>query len=91
MKRYFVYALWSPSHSRLYIGLTSNLKIRLEQHNSGKTRSNRYYRPWKVLKVEETTDLNSARQLELKWKGGSFRERFRELAKHKFGVNGRND
>lgn len=33
---YYVYALKSTKNSRIYIGLTSDLKQRVKEHNSGK-------------------------------------------------------
>ena len=35
-KNYYVYFLASGRHGTLYIGVTNNLRIRLEQHRSGK-------------------------------------------------------
>jgi predicted GIY-YIG superfamily endonuclease len=46
---FYVYILQSinkPEH--FYTGFTSDLKLRFEEHNSGKARQTNMYRPWKI-------------------------------------------
>jgi putative endonuclease len=46
---YYTYILKStPQPSQTYIGFTSNLKQRLEEHNSGKSRHTNKYKPWNI-------------------------------------------
>ena len=45
---YFTYILKSTISGRYYYGHTQNLEQRLKQHNSGKTRSTKAYKPWEV-------------------------------------------
>ena len=45
----YVYLLQSISHpEQRYVGLTSNLKERLQAHNAGKSPHTSKFRPWKV-------------------------------------------
>ncbi|WP_103665533.1 GIY-YIG nuclease family protein [Gracilimonas amylolytica] len=51
---YTVYALYSPSHQKIYIGYTSNLEQRLLSHNSlGKKGWTIKYRPWELVNTED--------------------------------------
>ncbi|OIP03914.1 hypothetical protein AUK18_01025 [Candidatus Beckwithbacteria bacterium CG2_30_44_31] len=49
---YFVYILISLKDNRFYIGLTSNLEIRLRSHFEGKVFSTKNRRPLKLLGYE---------------------------------------
>ncbi|HSD65039.1 MAG TPA: GIY-YIG nuclease family protein [Ignavibacteriaceae bacterium] len=74
-----VYILQSLVKERYYIGCTSNLNRRLEEHNSGKTRSTKAYKPWKIVYIEEIISSADAykREKEIKsYKGGL---KFKEL------------
>jgi putative endonuclease len=46
---YYVYVLQSLKDKSLYIGYTSNLESRLQQHNLGKSTYTRYHRPYKLI------------------------------------------
>ena len=74
-KPYFVYALWSETGRRFYIGISEEPLHRLEQHNSGTLKGwTTRYRPWTLVWTEGHADYNRARlrELELKaQKGGS--------------------
>jgi len=43
---YCVYILYSATIERYYCGQTNNLPVRLNDHNSGSTISNKYGIPW---------------------------------------------
>ncbi len=45
---FFVYILRSTATGRYYYGHTKDLSKRIKQHNSGKVRSTKAYRPWEV-------------------------------------------
>jgi putative endonuclease len=49
---YYTYVLYSKSYNRLYVGQTSNLSTRLEEHNSGKTKSTKHCIPWELIYSE---------------------------------------
>ena len=65
---YYVYVLYSPSHNRLYIGQTDNLRVRVARHNSGLVRSTRPYQPWDLIYFETFASRGEAlrRERELK-------------------------
>ena len=46
---YYTYVLLSLTNGYLYIGSTDNIENRLKRHNSGKVKSTKAYRPWKLL------------------------------------------
>jgi putative endonuclease len=47
-----VYILKSEKNNKSYIGHTADLPKRLMEHNSGKSISTRYGRPWRLVHVE---------------------------------------
>ncbi len=57
---YFVYILQSESDHSFYIGYTSDLNRRLEEHNSGHTRYTSHKRPWAVAYDEEFNSKTDA-------------------------------
>ena len=71
---YYVYVLRSINFDRNYIGFTSNIDNRLKQHNSGKTRSTRPYKPWEVLFYETYENKIDAIKREKYLKSGIGRE-----------------
>ena len=71
---YYVYALKSISHNRLYVGISNNTKRRISQHNSGYTKSTKPYRPWKLVYCEMTPDRLTAREKEKYFKSGYGKE-----------------
>ena len=46
---FLVYVLESEKNKRRYVGNTQNLLRRLEQHNAGRCRSTKAYKPWKIV------------------------------------------
>ena len=59
-----------PSRQR-YIGITTDLKRRIDEHNRGKTRSTRAYCPWEVAVAIYFTDPAKAQAFERYLKHGS--------------------
>ncbi|MCH2451020.1 MAG: GIY-YIG nuclease family protein [Gracilimonas sp.] len=80
-----VYALYSPSHQKIYIGYTSNLEQRLLSHNSlGKKGWTIKYRPWKLAYTEEFETKKEAMLREKQLKSAKGREYIWEVVKEKF-------
>ena len=75
---YYTYVLRSIEFERNYIGFTSNIQTRLEQHNSGKTKSTRPYKPWEMLFHEVHNSLEKALAREKWLKSGIGREFIKE-------------
>jgi putative endonuclease len=57
---FYVYFLKSLKNGDLYIGSTENIDKRLAEHNSGKTKSTNFYRPWELLDYEEYESRSEA-------------------------------
>lgn len=46
---YYVYILKSQHFEETYVGYTKNLKARLNEHNSGKSKHTSKFKPWVVI------------------------------------------
>lgn len=66
----YVYVLISLNDQKLYIGTTSDIKKRLERHNSGFVKSTKNRVPFKLLYLETYTELSDAKRREEYLKGG---------------------
>ena len=51
-KNYITYVLQSKSDKNFYVGFTTNLKKRLDEHNNGKVKSTSARRPFEVVYYE---------------------------------------
>ncbi|MFH1677694.1 MAG: GIY-YIG nuclease family protein [Patescibacteria group bacterium] len=72
---FYVYILISIKKSNWsYVGSTSNLIQRIKDHNSGKTKSTRGYRPLRLVYWEEYKTKKEAYDRELYLKSGIGRE-----------------
>jgi putative endonuclease len=65
---FFTYILYTSKFDRIYIGQTSNIRNRIDRHNSGKVKSTKAYIPWKLVHYEkfETRSQAMKREKELK-------------------------
>ncbi|MDO8929153.1 MAG: GIY-YIG nuclease family protein [Bacteroidota bacterium] len=77
--KYTVYALHSQFDGRIYVGFSSNVEKRLKEHNSGKTKSTKGFRPWVIIFTEEYTNRIEAREKEKYYKTGIGKEKLRKL------------
>jgi len=62
--KYIVYFLRSCTKERYYIGCTANARERLKEHNSGRTKSTKPYRPWELIYMEEFSNKKEAYERE---------------------------
>ncbi len=76
---YFVYVLESEIDGRLYKGQTSDIEKRLTEHNSGKTKSTKGYKPWKLVYFERYETRDEALLRKKYFKTGSGREFLKDL------------
>jgi putative endonuclease len=76
---YFVYILESEIDGRLYKGQTSDIEKRLTEHNSGKTKSTKGYKPWKLVYFDSYETRDEALLREKYFKTGSGREFLKDL------------
>ncbi len=66
----YVYVLRSLKDDRFYVGMSQNVEKRLNEHNYGKTKSTKGYRPWEIVLIEEYLDRVTARKREKYLKSG---------------------
>ena len=77
--KYYVYAIKSEKDGRIYVGISSNVDRRLEEHNRGKTRSTKGYLPWFLIYMESADDRIAARRREKYLKSGVGKEFLKNL------------
>ncbi|MCB9206968.1 MAG: GIY-YIG nuclease family protein [Ignavibacteriales bacterium] len=61
---YTLYILKSLVADRFYVGHTNNLLRRIDEHNSGQTKSTKPYKPWEVVFTIEITSKSEAYNIE---------------------------
>ena len=71
---YFVYAIKSLVDGRIYVGMTVDVPRRLIEHNSGKTKSTKGYKPWQLIYTESLPSRMEARRKEKYLKSGVGKE-----------------
>ena len=74
MDYFYVYVLRSVDFKRNYVGFTKNVERRLKEYNSGKTKSTKPYRPWKLLFLETFISKSEALEREKHLKSGQGRD-----------------
>jgi putative endonuclease len=75
---YYVYVL-QGRNDKFYKGSTTDLRKRYVDHNSGRVRSTKSARPWRLVYYEAFLDKKLARKEELFLKTGRGRERIKFL------------
>jgi len=76
---YTVYAISSLHKNYIYVGMTSELEVRIARHNSGKNKSTKPYAPFKLIYKEESETRQEARLREKYWKSGTGKEQLKRL------------
>jgi putative endonuclease len=71
---YQIYVLKSRERNYIYIGISSDVKRRLNEHNSGNNKITRPYKPFNLLHTEKFPDRMSARKREKWFKSGEGKE-----------------
>jgi len=74
-----VYILLNEAKTRTYTGVADDVDKRLGEHNSGRVKSSRPYRPYKVIHTELFKTLIEARQKEKFYKSATGRRRLKEM------------
>lgn len=75
----FVYVIKSKEKKFRYIGITNDYKRRLEEHNQGKNKSTKFYRPFDLISLKEYSNYKEARKIEKFLKSGKGREFLEKL------------
>jgi len=69
---YYVYLIENfASQAQRYVGMTTDLKQRLQEHNSGKCFHTSKFRPWKLTTYIAFSDRTKAEAFERYLKSGS--------------------
>jgi putative endonuclease len=74
-----VYAIRSLSRKYIYVGMTNDVKRRIDEHNNGENRSTKAYGPFILIYSEEFPDRASARIKEKYLKSGVGKEFLKTL------------
>ena len=78
---YKVYILKSLNFNRYYIGHSSDVEKRLLEHNLGKVRSTKAYKPWKIIYFEVKSSKKDAYKREMQIKAFKHGKAFEKLIK----------
>ncbi len=71
---HFVYSIQSEISSEyFYVGITTDVERRLNDHNSGKSIHTNKFKPWKLIAYIAFRDKSKARKFEAYLKTGSGR------------------
>jgi len=76
---FYVYAIKSTTHNRIYVGMSEDIERRLGEHNLGKSKFTSFYRPWVFFYSESFETRLEARKREIQLKSGSGKEFLREI------------
>jgi len=68
---YYVYLLKSKNNNFVYTGFSSDLRKRFIEHNAGKVRSTKFYKPFDLIYYEAYNSKIIARKRELELKNNS--------------------
>ena len=79
MSGYSVYILFSTSRDKTYVGQTRELALRLDQHNAGKVRFTKPFRPWVLIHSEQCSSREEALDRECWFKSGAGRRRITRI------------
>jgi len=72
---FYTYALSSLERNYIYVGITSDIERRLKEHNSGKNKTTKPYRPFALIYKKEL----EARSEEKRLKSGFGKEFLKNL------------
>ena len=70
MERYYIYTLLSLGDGKFYMGYTTNLKKRLQEHARGEVKSTKDRRPLKLIHYEYFINKEDAMAREVFLKSG---------------------
>ncbi len=78
---YFVYVLRSLKDSKRYIGMTSDITRRMDEHSRGLVKSTKHRRPLELIYTEEFQTKYEAEMREKYFKSGLGREFLQSIGK----------
>ena len=74
-----VCAIKSIKNNYVYVGLTKNLENRLARHNSGREKTTKPHRPFRLIRTENFKTWQEARNREKQLKSGYGKEFLKTL------------
>ncbi len=77
----YVYVIRSTTRQYIYVGISNNIDRRLNEHNKGKEKTTKPYRPFELIMTEVFENRIDARQREKYLKSGSGKEYIKSLIK----------
>lgn len=75
---YYFYIIRSEINNKLYKGSTEDLKKRFKEHNLGKVKSTKNYRPWILIYYEAHLTKTLSRKAELFYKTSQGRRQLKK-------------
>ncbi|MFC2084366.1 GIY-YIG nuclease family protein [Bacteroidota bacterium] len=79
--KYIICILKSIKDNKRYVGMTSDIKRRIKEHNSGLVKSTRNRKPFELIYTEEFATKNGAMKREKFFKSGKGREFLKSINK----------
>jgi len=76
---FYIYVLRSNKRNYCYVGLTDNITRRCEEHNRGKNKTTKPYRPFELIWQESFKTRAEARKREKYLKSGVGKEFLKSL------------
>jgi len=62
MNQFVVYVIKSQIDGRLYVGFTDSIERRIKEHNAGRTKSTKGFKPWILVYSELVYSRDEARK-----------------------------
>ncbi|MBA4746268.1 MAG: GIY-YIG nuclease family protein [Muricauda sp.] len=87
---FYTYALNSLERNYIYVGITSDIERRVKEHNLGKNKTTRPYRPFVLIFKKEFKTRLEARVEEKKLKSGYGKEFLKNLIHNQKNQNTEN-
>ncbi len=78
---YFVYCLKSEDRNYIYVGITENIERRFNEHQLGKNKTTKPYRPFVLFYSIAFESRIAARQKEIELKSGAGKEFLKSMLK----------
>ncbi len=75
---YYTYILYSKKYYKHYYGSTNNLSKRHQEHNKGKSKFTKAFRPWEIIYYEEYETRSEAYKRELFFKSAEGKKWLKE-------------
>ncbi len=75
----FVYALKNQINYEIYVGISTDRERRLKEHNSGKNRYTKAFKPWSSFYTEPCEGFEAPRKREIYFKSAAGKRKLRNI------------